>query len=163
MTRRSFVQIPALAAAQAQVPAAPVRPLPLSRQPPHILFIKFHRIRLNRDSAGSGDRIVPSAVEPGYYPSAKFDDKFSSEWKLDREAGLGTLAKPTDRLKNFKVKLQPMLGCVAVAPPMNQSYRAEWLGSWGGNMDYNDTRWKATASSTETRWRHPWTSSSQWK
>jgi amidase len=108
--------------------------------PGDTLVIKFHRIRLNRDSAGSGDRIVPSAVQPNYFRNAKFDDNFNSEWKLDREAGVATLAKPTDRLKNFRVKLQPMLGCVAVAPPANQAFRAGWLGSWGGNMDYNGLR-----------------------
>ena len=108
--------------------------------PGDTLSIHFRRIRLNRDSAGSGDRIVPSAVQPGYYRDAKFDDKFSSEWKLDREAGIGTLSKPTERMKSFTVKLQPMLGCVGVAPPANQSFRAGWLGSWGGNMDYNGLR-----------------------
>jgi amidase len=108
--------------------------------PGDTLAIKFNRIRLNRDSAGSGDRIVPSAVQPGYFRDAKFDDKFNSEWKLDREAGVARLAKPTDRLKNFRVKLQPMLGCVGVAPPANQSFRAGWLGPWGGNMDYNGVR-----------------------
>lgn len=108
--------------------------------PGDTLAIKFHRIRLNRDSAGSGDRIVPSAVEADYYRDAKFDEKFDSTWKLDREAGLGMLAKPPDRLKNFKVKLLPMLGCVGVAPPANQSFRSGWLGPWGGNMDYNGLR-----------------------
>ena len=33
-----------------------------------------------------------------------------------------------------------MLGCVGVAPPANQSFRTGWLGSWGGNMDYNGLR-----------------------
>ena len=108
--------------------------------PGDTLAIKFHRIRLNRDSAESGDRIVPSAVEAGYYRNAKFDEKFDSEWKLDREAGTGMLAKPTERLKSFRVKLQPMLGCVGVAPPANQAFRSGWLGSWGGNMDYNSLR-----------------------
>jgi amidase len=108
--------------------------------PGDTLAIKFQRIRLNRDSAGSGDRIVPSAVQAGYFRNAKFDDNFSSEWKLDHEAGIASLAKPTDRLKNFRVKLQPMLGCVGVAPPANQSFRSGWLGSWGGNMDYNGLR-----------------------
>jgi acetamidase/formamidase len=108
--------------------------------PGDTLVIKFLRIRLNRDSAGSGDRIVPSAVQPGYYRNAKFDDKFNSEWKLDRDAGTAMLAKPTDRMKNFRVKMQPMLGCVGVAPPANQSFRSGWLGSWGGNMDYNGLR-----------------------
>ena len=53
--------------------------------PGDTLSVKFHRIRLNRDSASSGDRIVPSAVTPRYYRDAKFDEKFNSEWKLDRE------------------------------------------------------------------------------
>ena len=108
--------------------------------PGDTLSVKFHRIRLNRDSAGSGDRITPSAVQPRYYRDAKFDDKFNSEWKLDREAGVAMLSKPTERLKNFKVKMQPMLGCVGVAPPSMQSFRSGWLGSWGGNMDYNGLR-----------------------
>ena len=54
------------------------------------------------------------------------------------------LAKPSEHLKNFRVKLQPMLGCVAVAPPDRQSFRSGWLGSWGGNMDYNGLREGAT-------------------
>jgi acetamidase/formamidase len=108
--------------------------------PGDTLAIEFHRIRLNRDSAGSGDRIVPSAVNPGYYRNAKFDDKFNSEWKLDREKNVAMLAKPTERMKNFKVTMQPMLGCVGVAPPQNQSFRSGWLGPWGGNMDYNGLR-----------------------
>src|SRR4051794_15960719 len=108
--------------------------------PGDTLAIKFNRIRLNRDSAGSGDRIVPSAVQPGYFRNSKFDDKFNSDWKLDLNAGVASLAKPTERLKNFRVKLQPMLGCVGVAPPNNQAFRAGWLGSWGGNMDYNGLR-----------------------
>lgn len=105
--------------------------------PGDTLVVRFQKIRLNRDSAGSGDRIVPTAVQPWYYRDAKFDDKFDSEWKLDRQAGTAALAKPTERLKNFRVKLQPMLGCVGVAPPANQAFRSGWLGSWGGNMDYN--------------------------
>jgi acetamidase/formamidase len=108
--------------------------------PGDTLAIKFQRIRLNRDSAGSGDRIVPGAVQPNYYRNAKFDDKFNSEWRLDRDAGVAMLAKPTDRLKNFRVQMQPMLGCVGVAPPSSQSFRSGWLGSWGGNMDYNGLR-----------------------
>src|SRR6202043_1941973 len=60
--------------------------------------------------------------------------------KLDREAGFAQLAKPSEHLKNFRVPLRPMLGCVAVAPPNRQTFQAGWLGSWGGNMDYNGLR-----------------------
>ena len=108
--------------------------------PGDTLVVKFNRIRLNRNSAGSGDRIVPDALNAGYFRDAKFDDKFSSEWKLDREQGFAMLAKPSEHLKNFHVKLQPMLGCVAVAPPDRQTIRSGWLGGYGGNMDYNGMR-----------------------
>ena len=108
--------------------------------PGDTLAVKFSRIRLNRDSAGSGNSITPSALTPGYYRDAKRDDKFNSEWKLDRQTGYGMLAKPTERLKDFRIKLNPMLGCVAVAPPANQSFRTGWPGSFGGNMDYNGLR-----------------------
>ncbi len=109
-------------------------------QPGDTLVVKFNRIRLNRDSAGSGDRLVPDALGPYYLQSAKYDDKFDSEWKLDREAGYAMLAKPSEHLKNFKIPLRPMLGCVAVAPPDKQAFRSGWLGSYGGNMDYNGLR-----------------------
>lgn len=33
-----------------------------------------------------------------------------------------------------------MLGCIAVAPPGHQSFRTGFLGSYGGNMDYNQLR-----------------------
>ena len=108
--------------------------------PGDTLVIKFNRIRLNRDSAESGDRIVGGALDPDYIESAKYDDKFSSEWRLDRERGFAMLAKPSEHLKNFRVKLRPMLGCVAVAPPQKQTFRSGWLGDWGGNMDYNGLR-----------------------
>lgn len=108
--------------------------------PGDTLVVKFNRIRLNRDSAQSGDRIATDALNPGYIRDAKYDDKFDSEWKLDREAGYAMLAKPSEHLKNFKVKLQPMLGCVGVAPGQRQTFQAGWLGGFGGNMDFNGLR-----------------------
>lgn len=43
-------------------------------------------------------------------------------------------------MKNYKVPLAPMLGCVGVAPQGGASYRSGFLGSYGGNMDYNQLR-----------------------
>ncbi|MGA7240292.1 MAG: acetamidase/formamidase family protein [Bryobacteraceae bacterium] len=108
--------------------------------PGDTLVVKLNRIRLNRDSAFSGNQITNDALGAGYIHDAKYDDKFSGEWKLDRDGGSAMLAKPSEHLKNYRVKLQPMLGCVAVAPPEKQTFRAGWLGSYGGNMDYNGLR-----------------------
>ena len=108
--------------------------------PGDTLVVKLNRIRLNRDTAGSGGRIVPDALGAGYFRDAKFDDNFSAKWKLDRNGGFATLAKPTEKLRNFRLEMHPMLGCIAVATPDKQTFGAGWLGSWGGNMDYNGMR-----------------------
>ena len=108
--------------------------------PGDTLVVKLNRIRLNRDSAESGDQIASNALDPNYVRDAKYDDHFSSEWKLDRAAGTAMLAHPSEHLKNYRVPLQPMLGCVAVAPPDKQAFRSGWLGGYGGNMDYNGLR-----------------------
>jgi len=105
--------------------------------PGDTLVVRINRLRLNRDSAESGDGIVPTALSPRYYKDLKSEKDFSSEWKLDRERGVATLAKPSERLKNFQVKLKPMLGCIGVAPPQESVFRSGYLGPWGGNMDYN--------------------------
>ena len=90
--------------------------------PGDTLVVKLNRVRLNRASAGSGAQIVASALTPQYLRRAKFDDNFDSDWKLDLERGVARLAKPTERLKNFTVKLAPMLGCVGVAPPGREAF-----------------------------------------
>src|SRR6266436_5034465 len=101
------------------------------------LVIHFNRIRLNRDTARSGSGIVPSALEPWYARNKQPVRDFDPTWRLDKEHGIATLAKPTDKLKNFTVPLQPMLGCVGVAPPGGQSFLSGDLGPYGGNLDYN--------------------------
>ena len=108
--------------------------------PGDTLVVKFNRIRLNRDTAESGDSIASDRVTADYFKEAKPLEKFESQWRLDREHGTAVLAHPTERLKNFSVKLDPMLGCVGVAPPGNQSFQSGHLGSFGGNMDYNQVR-----------------------
>jgi amidase len=105
--------------------------------PGDTLIIKLNRVRLNRDSAGSGDQIVSSALTPDYIRDTKYNDEFDSSWVLDREKGVARLKNPSKHLKNFTVKLRPMLGCIAVAPPAHQAFRTGFLGSYGGNMDYN--------------------------
>jgi amidase len=106
--------------------------------------VKLNRVRLNRDSAESGDRILGSALNPGYLERTKYHDKFDSNWTLDLEHGVARLKNPSEHLKNYTVKLQPMLGCIAVAPPAHQSLRTGFLGSYGGNMDYNQMRQETT-------------------
>ncbi len=108
--------------------------------PGDTLVIHFTRIRLNRDTAISSPLIVNSALNPGYVEQRKRVEGYNSDWKLDREGGFASLQKPTETLKNYRVPLAPMLGCVGVAPPGGVQYRSGHLGGFGGNMDYNQLR-----------------------
>jgi amidase len=108
--------------------------------PGDTLVVKLNRVRTNRDWAGSGQGIVGNALGPGYLMNLKRAQNFNSRWKLDKEKGIAYLEQPTDPLKNFTVPLQPMLGCVGVAPPGGNVIRTGDSGVFGGNMDYNQIR-----------------------
>jgi amidase len=108
--------------------------------PGDTLVVKLNKVRLNRDSAISSGQISGNALNPGYLQRTRYRNDFDSDWVLDRQSGLGRLKNPSEHLKNYTVKLQPMLGCIAVAPPAHQSFRTGYPGTFGGNMDYNQLR-----------------------
>jgi amidase len=108
--------------------------------PGDTLVVKLNKVRLNRDSAISSSQIAGPALTSGYLQRTRYRDTFDSDWTLDRQNGVARLKNPTERLKNYTVKLQPMLGCIAVAPPGHQSFRTGYPGTFGGNMDYNQMR-----------------------
>jgi acetamidase/formamidase len=108
--------------------------------PGDTLVVHLKKVRLNRDSAVSGSSIAGKALNPYYLQQLKRESNFDSNWKLDRERGIGTLANPTEKLKNFTVQLRPMLGGIAVAPPRREAFATGDLGVFGGNLDYNEVR-----------------------
>ena len=108
--------------------------------PGDALVVHINRLRLNRDTAISSPLIVNSALNAGYIEQRKPVEGYNSDWTLDREHGFAMLQKPSDKMKDYRVPLAPMLGCVGVAPPGGMQYRSGFLGSFGGNMDYNQLR-----------------------
>jgi amidase len=106
--------------------------------PGDTLVVHLKRVRLNRKTAGSGTGIVGSALAPGYLRGLKMEQNFSGAWTLDAEHGVARPAHPSEHMKDYVVALKPMLGCIGVAPPQQQSFRSGYLGSWGGNMDYRE-------------------------
>lgn len=108
--------------------------------PGDTLVIHFNRIRLNRDTAISSPLIVSSALDTGYIEQRKKVEGYDADWKLDRNNGFASLEKPTAMMKNYRVAMAPMLGCVGVAPQGGNRYRSGYLDSFGGNMDYNQLR-----------------------
>ncbi len=108
--------------------------------PGDTLVVRLDRVRLNRDWAGSGSTVMRNALEPWTLGDLKWTSGFKSRWKLDREKGIARLEEPTENLRNFSVLLQPMLGCIATAPPGEWSIRTTDSGRFGGNMDYNQLK-----------------------
>src|SRR5215510_7944537 len=108
--------------------------------PGDTLLVRLTRVRLNRDSAISSGQISGNALTPGYVQRTRYEPNFNSDWILDRQAGVARLKEPSEHLKNYTVKLQPMVGCIAVAPPAHQAFRTGYPGTFGGNMDYNQIR-----------------------
>jgi amidase len=107
--------------------------------PGDTLTVHFNKIQPNRDSATQyRDAIDPRALQAGQTPTRVTD--WSHTWTLDRAKGIATPDRPSERLKNFSIKLEPMIGCVSVAPFWNQAISSSDLGAWGGNLDYNQIR-----------------------
>lgn len=103
------------------------------------LVVHFDRIRPNRDTAFQQRAALNGSVlPPGYAQSPTLG--WSQSWKLDRATGTATPVDPSPKLKDLRIKLAPMLGCVGVAPWWKQAIATSDLGPFGGNMDYREIR-----------------------
>lgn len=108
--------------------------------PGDTLVVRLTRVRLNRDWAQSGSQVVSRALEPQSLGAIKWNPSFAGRWRLDTASGIARLDAPTPALSQLTIPLQPMLGCIGVAPPGESSVRTTDSGTFGGNMDYNQLR-----------------------
>jgi amidase len=61
-------------------------------------------------------------------------------WTIDADNMSASLALPKSRMKEIRVKLNPMLGRLATAPPDDQAIPGGVPSNFGGNMDTPETR-----------------------
>jgi amidase len=106
--------------------------------PGDTLVVHLTKVRVNRTTARQGTRINARAVTAAYLAGAKYDPDAAGDWTLDPDRGVATLTRPSDRLRGLTVPIRTMLGCVSVAPPGQDQARGTDLGTYGGNLDYND-------------------------
>jgi amidase len=107
-------------------------------RPGDTLAIRIDRLRTNRDYADSLDSIVGRALSTGLAASAAGLGK-PVRWTIDAAQGVAFPARPTERLKGFRVPLRPMLGGLAVAPGFGSAPVSTGdTGRFGGNMDFNE-------------------------
>lgn len=112
--------------------------------PGDTLVVHLDRVRTNRDSAYQSSLIATTALETAAIEQqAKFQSGFTA-WKINAAAGTASVIDPDGKLAPFTIKLSPMLGCVGVAPPHDETLGSGHLGAFGGNLDSPEIREGAT-------------------
>ena len=112
--------------------------------PGDTLVVRLDRIRTNRDTAYQSNLLSSNALEAGAIRESAGHESGFTQWKIDAAAGIATIIDPTARLAGYKVKLDPMLGGVGVAPPRDEVFVSGRLGPYGGNLDTSQMREGAT-------------------
>jgi amidase len=108
--------------------------------PGDTLVVHLDRVRTNRDSAYQSNLVATTALETGaVQDQAKYESGFAT-WKIDAATGTAFVVNPDEKLAPYTIKLSPMLGCVGVAPPHDETLGAGHLGVFGGNLDSPEIR-----------------------
>jgi amidase len=110
-----------------------------SAMPGDTLVVHITHLKLNRNSAGSDDGVVESALNSNLAVKMKDNGK-DIPWSLDLAKGTATPTKPDVHLAHYTVPLHPMLGCIATAvgPGSASPPGSGDSGNYGGNMDFNE-------------------------
>lgn len=112
------------------------------------LEVHLKRLRLNRNWGYTNYRLMSFVLNPKsleglykdvYKPDAVWRGKDNLiPWDLDLERGVANPRLLSGSAMKFDLPVRPMLGCIGVAAPGDNSGSAVISGCWGGNMDYND-------------------------
>lgn len=112
--------------------------------PGDTLVVRLDRIRTNRDTAYQSNLLSSNALEAGAIRDMAKHEPGFTQWKIDAAAGIATIINPPPRLADYKVKLDPMLGGIGVAPARDEVFVSGRLGAYGGNLDSSQVREGAT-------------------
>lgn len=113
--------------------------------PGDIVAITLTKVALNRNYAttleGFIRRCLPKdIVEPVWGANAKL-----VKWTLDQKSGYATPQVVHEHLQDFKVPLNPFMGCIGIAAPLEHKEPLSFFaGPYGGNMDFNKVTQGAT-------------------
>lgn len=109
------------------------------------LKVEILRLELNRPYAYS--RIIPhvaSLTDEGFQLQRMLLNEplpaMVFHWTLDLERMVGILDVPKSRIGRVELPLEPMLGCIGVAPSLGWIEPSSSQGNYGGNMDCPDVR-----------------------
>jgi acetamidase/formamidase len=104
-------------------------------EPGDLLVVSIDRIAVNRDDAYSSSLLAPYAVDPTAIAARVDREPRRVSWQLDRARGVARLSEPGITTA-LELPINPMLGCVGVAPARKEAIATSTPGAFGGNMDY---------------------------
>ena len=103
-------------------------------EPGDTLAVSLDRIEPNRDHGFTRSAIASSVVDPDYV--SELPERELVRWAVDARSRTATLEIPGATPSRIEVPLDPMLGCIGVAPARGQAISTATSGPYGGNMDY---------------------------
>jgi amidase len=103
-------------------------------EPGDILLIHLDRLSPNRDYGYSSATLAANVIDPEY--ARQLPERQQVTWRIDRATNTATLDQPLAGLERLALPLQPMLGCLGLAPAGGQAISTATSGEHGGNMDY---------------------------
>jgi len=104
-------------------------------EPGDTLAVHLRRLWPNRRIGRSSARIAPHILDAEYINEHPMKT-LTVEWEIDLEKGTARPLEPKINLGEIILPLNPMLGCLGVAPPREQAISSATSGRYGGNMDY---------------------------
>ncbi len=105
-------------------------------EPGDMLSVTFHRIETNRATGYSASLLAPYSVDPGALAARVDREAKRLNWNIDKAKGIVSLDSPDIKPSPLQLPINPMLGCVGVAPARKEAITAVTPGAFGGNMDY---------------------------
>ncbi len=110
----------------------------IGASPGDTVAVHLTRLRLNRDWAISTDTLSNLAMTPELAARMNRQGQLV-RWRLDVQRGVAIRENPPASLSQYAVPLKPMLGCIALAPPVADVVPDTGeFGAWGGNLDFNE-------------------------
>jgi amidase len=110
-------------------------------EPGDTLAVSIQRIGMTRSMGWTRSGLAWNVVEPQQVRDMPARDKVF--WHI--ADGRARLEDPTDRLKDWSIAVDPMIGCFGVAPADGEAISTTTSGRFGGNMDYRLFRAGTTA------------------
>jgi len=106
--------------------------------PGDTLAVTIDSIEMSRRQGWTRQGLAQNVVDSDRVASLPLREKIL--WNIDRNVQRASLQSAPPLLRSWSVPLEPMIGCLGVAPAGGQFISTATSGPFGGNMDYRGIR-----------------------